>query len=89
MTVEGVRYQVPAPWRHLRQLDLRVTRWDFSSVDMVDLRNDERLAVLFPVDKHRNADGVRRHTGARDETTQPVSVFTLTDGAAIALFDGH
>ena len=71
VTVEGVRYQVPAPWRHLRQLDLRVARWDLSSVDMVDRRNDERLAILFPVDKHRNADGRRRRTGARDETTQP------------------
>lgn len=71
VTVEGVRYQVPAPWRHLRQLDLRVTRWDLSSVDMVDTRNDERLATLYPVDKHRNADGMRRRTGARDEDTQP------------------
>ena len=71
VTVEGVRYQVPAPWRHLRRLDLRVTRWDLSSVDMVDRRNDERLAVLYPVDKHRNADGRRRRTGARDGNDQP------------------
>ncbi len=71
VTVEGVRYQVPTPWRHLRHLDLRVTRWDLSSVDMLDPGTDERLAVLFPVDKLRNADGRRRRTGARDNNTQP------------------
>ena len=35
VSVEGVRYQVPKPWRHLRELSLRVARWNLASVDLV------------------------------------------------------
>ena len=38
VSVAGVRYQVPAPWRHLRELHLRVARWDLASVELVDAR---------------------------------------------------
>ena len=64
VSVEGVRYQVPAPWRHLRELHLRVARWDLSSVDLVDARSGERLSTLYPLDKRANADGVRRRAGS-------------------------
>ena len=62
VSVEGVRYQVPKPWRHLRELSLRVARWDLASVDLVDGRSGERLCTLYPLDKHRNAEGLRRRT---------------------------
>ena len=74
VSVEGVRYQVPAPWRHLRELHLRVARWDLSSVDLVDGRTGERISALNPVDKRGNADGTRRRTGrnAVDDGGKPV-----------------
>ena len=52
---------MPKPWR-LRELHLRVARWDLSSVDLVDGRGGERLSTLYPLDKRRNAEGVRRRT---------------------------
>ena len=69
VSVEGVRYQVPAPWRHLR-----VARWDLSSVDLVDGRTGKRVSVLYPVDKRRNAEGTRRRTDrkADDDGGKPV-----------------
>ena len=68
VSVEGVRYQVPAPWRHLRELHLRVARWDLSRVELVDARNAERLCTLYPLDKRANAGGLRRRTGpGRDD----------------------
>lgn len=63
VTVEGVRYQVPKPWRHLRELSLRVARWDLSNVELVDARTGERMSTLYPLDKRANAEGVRRRTG--------------------------
>ena len=74
VSVEGVRYQVPAPWRHLREMHLRVARWDLSSVDLVDGRTGERVSVLYPVDKRRNAEGTRRRTDrkADDDGGKPV-----------------
>ena len=75
VSVEGVRYQVPAPFRHFSTLHLRVARWDLSSVDLVDGRSGDRLSVLYPVDKRRNADAPRRPTGgnADDEGTKPAT----------------
>ena len=75
VSVEGVRYQVPAAFRHLPMLHLRVARWDLSSVDLVDGRSGDRLSVLYPVDKRRNADAPRRRTGRNvdDEATKPAT----------------
>ena len=67
VSIEGVRYQVPAPWRHLRELHLRAARWDLSSVDLVDDRSGEHLATLYPLDKRGNANGVRRPAGPDDK----------------------
>ena len=62
VSVEGIRYQVPQPWRHLRTLWVRYARWNLSSVDLVDGRSGERLCTLYPLDRRGNADGVRRPT---------------------------
>ena len=62
VSVEGVRYQVPAPWRHLSTLWVRYARWDPTCVDLVEGRSGERLCTLYPLDKQANADGVRRPT---------------------------
>ena len=67
VSVEGVRYQVPLPWRHLTALFIRVARWDLSSVDLVDGRSGERLCTLYPLDKRGNAGGVRRPSGPGDD----------------------
>ena len=68
VSVAGVRYQVPAPWRHLRELHLRVARWDLASVELVDARSAGRLCTLYPLDQRANAGALRRRTvpGAND-----------------------
>jgi len=60
VTVEGVRFEVPAAYRALLQLRLRVARWDLASIDLVDPRSGEHLATLLPLDKARNAERIRR-----------------------------
>lgn len=60
VTVEGIRFELPSAYRTLTQITLRVARWDLTGVDLVDPRNGVHLAVLFPLDKQRNADGRRR-----------------------------
>jgi hypothetical protein len=67
VTVEGVRFEVPAAYRTLLQLRLRVARWDLSSVDLVDPRSGSHLATLLPVDKTKNAERVRRMIGPADQ----------------------
>ena len=59
-TVDGVRFEIPSRYRNLERLFVRYARWDLSAVDLVDPRTAELLAVLYPLDKARNADGARR-----------------------------
>jgi transposase InsO family protein len=66
VSVEGVRFEIPSRFRHLRRLQLRYAIWDLTHVWLVD--DHTVLARLFPLDKARNADGFR----ARTETATPV-----------------
>lgn len=60
ITVAGVRYEIPALYRTLLRPTVRMARWDLSSVDLVDPRHGTHLAVLFPVDREKNAERRRR-----------------------------
>ena len=76
VTVEGVRFEVPFAYRTLQELRLRVARWDLSSVGLVDPRSGEPLATLLPLDKARNAEGMRRviRPGAAQEPSSPAGI---------------
>jgi transposase InsO family protein len=60
VTVAGVRFEVPARFAHLPRLVIRFARWDLSSLLVCDRRTGSVLAKLYPLDKARNADAVRR-----------------------------
>ena len=60
VTALGVRFEVPSAYRALRQVQLRVARWDLASLDLVDPRQGTHLATLLPLDKTKNADRARR-----------------------------
>ncbi len=66
VTVEGVRFEVPSAYRTLREVALRVARWDLSTVDLVDPRTGRHLATLLPIDKARNAERARRPLGGTE-----------------------
>ena len=86
---------MPAPWRHLRELCLRVARWDRSSVELVDARSAQRLCTLYPLDKRANAAALRRRTGpgsddggvngAGEQEPAPLLERILDDQAATGL----
>jgi transposase InsO family protein len=59
ISVEGVRFEVPARYRHFRKVSVRYARWDLSRVDLVDSRGGTILAPLYPLDRQANADGQR------------------------------
>jgi transposase InsO family protein len=60
ISVKGVRFEVPSRFRHLRRLRVRYASWDLSTSDLVDERSDEVICALFPLDKAKNASGIRR-----------------------------
>jgi putative transposase len=68
ITVAGVRYELPSAYRTLEWVNVRVARWDLSSVDLVDPRTGAHLATLLPLDREKNADGRRRPLADCDPT---------------------
>jgi putative transposase len=70
IALEGLRFEVPARYRHFRDVAVRYARWDLGRVDLVDPRGGTILAPLYPLDRAANADG-RRAFVARDEGTAP------------------
>jgi transposase InsO family protein len=60
VTVEGVRFEVPARFRHVERLTVRYARWDLSYVLLVDRPGGAVIDRLYPLDRTRNAEAIRR-----------------------------
>ena len=60
MSIEGVRFEIPGRFRHVKRLTVRYARWDLQVVHVVDPRTGTLLCRIFPLDKEANADGRRR-----------------------------
>jgi putative transposase len=59
ISLEGVRFEIPARYRHFREVFVRYARWDLGRVDLVDERGGTILAPVYPLDRSANADGRR------------------------------
>jgi hypothetical protein len=71
VTVEGIRYELPARFAHMRQVTLRGPSWDKGWMELVDADTDAVLGRLLPQDKTKNASGIRRSIGD-DPAAAPV-----------------
>lgn len=71
LSLQGVRYEVPNRYRHLRRLQVRHTSWDRSTAWLVDARTDQILCRLYPVDLAANASGLRRVNDAVETPPTP------------------
>ena len=60
ISLDGVRFEVPARYRHFQDVSVRYARWDLSRVDLVDPRSGTILAPVYPLDRRANANGQRR-----------------------------
>jgi transposase InsO family protein len=59
ISLEGVRFEIPARYRHFGDAAVRYARWDLARVDLVDPRDGTILTPLYPLDRTANADGRR------------------------------
>ena len=96
LSLEGVRFEVPSRYRHLERLSIRYAAWDLTLVQLVDGHTGTVLARLYPLDKTKNADGVRRtleptargaapEVGAAASGMAPLLSKLLADWAATGL----
>lgn len=63
VSIASVRFEVPSRYRHLERLSIRYAEWDLGRVHLVDARTGALLAPLYPLDRTKNADGMRRVVG--------------------------
>jgi transposase InsO family protein len=60
LTLDGVRFEVPSRYRHFRKLTILYARWDLTNVHLVDPKTEVLLTAIYPVNKVKNAEGLRR-----------------------------
>jgi hypothetical protein len=89
ITIDSRRFEIPNQYRHLSRLEVRYAAWDLTRVHLVDTRLDKILCRLFPQDKARNADGLRRTLApvAADPGEQ-VAILPATAPAPAVLAEG-
>ena len=77
VSLDGVRFEIPQAFAHLREVSLRYARWDRSQADIVDPRDGAILATIYPLDKARNAHGQRRSITPRAPSSRTLSSRTV------------
>jgi transposase InsO family protein len=60
ISLAGTRFEVPSRFHHLRQVQIRYASWDRRHVWLMDERAGLALQRLYPLDRARNAEGMRR-----------------------------
>lgn len=70
VSIDGKRFEVPSRYGSLETVTALYARWDLSQVMMIDKRNRKILCQLFPVDKSKNSDAIRR-TRSADTAAEP------------------
>lgn len=73
VVVDGIRYELPVRFVHMRSVILRAPGWDKSRMILVDPDTDAPLAHLLPQDKAKNASGKRRIIQPDNKTVPVVS----------------
>lgn len=68
LTVGGVRFELPSHYRALQRPTVRYARWDLSKILLVDPQQNIVLCPLFPQDKIKNSEGMRRNRSAMTNT---------------------
>ena len=71
--LDGVRFEIPARYRHFREVTVRYARWDLSHVLLVDRISGDVLGRLWPLDKTRNAEGIRKPLDPPETEPPPAS----------------
>jgi putative transposase len=59
LSIEGVRFELPSAYRHIRKIVVRVARWDLTVAWLVDPQSGAVLGPIYPLDKQRNAERPR------------------------------
>lgn len=83
-TLDGTRFEVPSRYRHIEYLHIQYARWDLSHVLLIDPHTNLVVCTLYPQDKSRNGEGLRR---VLDKPELPIPLAAEEPGMAPLLKD--
>lgn len=66
ISIGGKRFEIPSAFRSLPRMTVRYAEWDLREVHLIDPRTQAMLAPLYPLDRKKNAEGLRRRFGSID-----------------------
>ena len=76
ISIRSKRFEIPSRYRHIKRISLRYAPWDLSKVFLGDEHTGKILCQIYPLDKHKNAEGRRRPRGpvaGTPDTPAPVA----------------
>ncbi len=59
ITLDGIRFQIPAIYSHFNEVTLRYARWDLGEAELVEPDTRKAITTIYPVDKLANSRGLR------------------------------
>lgn len=78
ITLDGVRFEIPAAYLHIEELKLAYARWDLSRAEILCPITNKILTRIYPVPLERNASGIRR--AAPDAETSVTTENSVAQG---------
>ena len=73
ISIDGTRYEIPSRYRHLTRICFRYASWNLANVYLADDRTGQILCAIFPQDKRKNADALRRSKEPLTDRFEPAA----------------
>jgi putative transposase len=67
ISILGKRFEIPDAYRTLPKLVIRYAEWDLRLVHLIDPGTQALLTPLYPLDRQRNSEGLRRKRAPSSE----------------------
>ncbi len=87
ISVEGIRYEIPYRYRHIPKVSIRYAKWDLTLVHIIDANSGRDICQISPVNKSKNAEGVRKTTTFFKEETLDMELEKEKDEIAPLLME--
>lgn len=67
VSIQGKRFEIPNAYRTLTRVTVRYAHWDLSRVHLIDNRTQAMLSPIYPLDRRKNSEGLRRRINSSTE----------------------
>ena len=72
VTLDGVRFQIPQQYIHMKTILLRYARWDLGVAEILCPQTNISICAIHPLDKIKNSSGARKEIKNKYEESNTV-----------------